>query len=149
TYVNHDPVTDAHAILTHIGQNARRLGIDQSRVGLWACSGNVPNALSLLMTASPSIACAALCYGYMLDFDGSSVVADAAATFRFANPCAGKAPEDVPHGSPLLIVRAGRDETAGLNESIDRYVAKALALNWPVTLVNHHTAPHAFDTIDG
>jgi hypothetical protein len=48
----------------------------------------------------------------------------------------------------MFIARAGCDETAGLNDSIDRFVWQALALNRPVTVVNHHTAPHAFDTAD-
>lgn len=46
---------------------------------------------------------------------------------------------------PLFVVRDGRDELPGLNESIDRFVAKALARNLPITVVNHADAPHAFD----
>jgi hypothetical protein len=147
-YVNHDPAADARAILAHVRRNAPALGIDAARIGLWACSGNVPNALSLLIDASPSLACAALCYGYMLDLDGSTAVADAAGAWRFVNPCAGRTLDDVPRQVPIFIARAGCDETAGLNDSIDRFVSKALGLNRPVTLVNHHTAPHAFDMLD-
>ena len=147
-YVNHEPIADAHAILTHVRRNAPALGIDAARIGIWACSGNVPNALSLLIEASPRPASAALCYGYMLDLDGSTAVADAARAWRFVNPCAGRALDDVPGDLPIFIARAGRDETPGLNDSIDRFVSKALGLNRPVTLVNHHTAPHAFDTAD-
>ena len=147
-YVNHEPIADAHAILAHVRRNAPALGIDAARIGVWACSGNVPNALSLLIGASPRLTCAALCYGYMLDLDGSTAVADAAGAWRFVNPCAGRTPDDVPGDVPIFIARAGCDETAGLNDSIDRFVSKALALNRPVTVVNHHTAPHAFDTAD-
>jgi hypothetical protein len=35
-----------------------------------------------------------------------------------------------------------------LNETIDDFVAGALARNLPVTLVNHASAPHAFDLLD-
>jgi len=35
-----------------------------------------------------------------------------------------------------------------LNDTIDRFVAKALERNLPVTMVNHHTGPHAFDIVD-
>jgi hypothetical protein len=147
-YVNQEPIADAHAILAHVRRNAPALGIDAARIGVWACSGNVPNALSLLIEASPRLACAALCYGYMLDLDGSTAVGDGARAWRFVNPCAGRTLDAVPGDVPIFIARAGRDETAGLNDSIDRFVSKALGLNRPVTLVNHPTAPHAFDTTD-
>lgn len=148
TYVNREPVADAHAILAHVRERADGLGIVPARIGAWACSGSVPNALSLLMSSTPPLMCAVLCYGYMLDLDDSTAVADAAAAWRFANPCAGRVVEDLPDDLPLFIARAGRDEMAGLNDSIDRFVTKALALNRPVTVVNHHVAPHAFDTRD-
>lgn len=46
---------------------------------------------------------------------------------------------------PLFVVRAGKDENPGLNAALDELVAKALADNRPMTLVNHPGAPHAFD----
>jgi hypothetical protein len=46
------------------------------------------------------------------------------------------------------LVRAGRERFAGLNEALDLFLAKALARNLPVTLVNHATGPHAFDLDD-
>ena len=148
TYTNHEPVADARAILEHLRHNGEALHIDESRIGLWACSGNVPNALSLLMSDWP-VAGAALLYGYMLDLDGGTEVADAARLWRFANPAADSLLDDLPPDRPLLIVRAGRDATAGLNESIDRFTTRAIVLNKPFTLVNVPEARHAFDTIDG
>jgi hypothetical protein len=35
-----------------------------------------------------------------------------------------------------------------LNETIDRFMVKALSRNLPVTFVNHPAAPHAFDLFD-
>jgi hypothetical protein len=32
-----------------------------------------------------------------------------------------------------------------LNDTIDHFLAEAVAHNLPVTFVNHHDAPHAFD----
>jgi len=147
TYTNHEPVADARAILDHLRDNGEALQIDERRIGLWACSGNVPNALSLLMSDWP-VAAAALLYGYMLDLDGGTEVADAARLWRFANPAADKLLDDLPPDRPLLIVRAGRDAMAGLNGSIDRFTARALALNKAFTLVNVPEARHAFDTVD-
>jgi len=48
----------------------------------------------------------------------------------------------------MLVVKAGRDEMPGLNESIDRFVARALPANLPVTVVNQPTGPHGFDIFD-
>jgi dienelactone hydrolase len=143
-----DPAADADALLRYLRQNAGPLGLDENRIGIWACSGHVPNALSLLMQPGrDDLECAALCYGFMLDLDGSTIVADAAKTFRFVNPAAGKSVEDLPQDTPLFIARAGRDENQGLNDTIDRFLAKALSRNLPVTLVNHAAAPHAFDLL--
>lgn len=144
-----EPAADIHALLHYVRQNAAVLGIDENRIGVWACSGHVPNALSLLMQeAQDYLKCAVLCYGYMLDLDGSTGVAEAAKTFRFVNPCEGKSVEDLPQDMPLFIVRAGQDEMPHLNETIDRFLARALMGNLPITFTNHPAAPHAFDLMD-
>lgn len=148
TYTNREPATDIHALLEYVRQNADALGIDETRIGLWASSGNVPLALSVLMREDQEyLKCAVLCYGIMLDMEGDHHVAEAAKMWGFANPCAGKSIADLPKDTPLFIVRAGRDEMPHLNETIDRFVAAALAFNLPVTLTNHPEAPHAFDLL--
>lgn len=146
TYTNREPASDFHALLQYVRGNAAQLGIDENRIGLWASSGNVPLALSALIEkAGDYLKCAVLCYGYMLDLEGGTGVADAARTFGFVNPCAGKTVDDLPRDTPLFIVRAGQDEMPRLNETLDRFVAGALACNLPITLANHAAAPHAFD----
>jgi dienelactone hydrolase len=146
TYTNREPATDVQALLQYVRRNAARLGLDENRIGLWACSGHVPVALSVLMReGSAYLKCAVLCYGFMLDLDGASVVARAARTWGFVNPCAGKTVEDLPRETPLFIVRAGQDQMPRLNETIDRFLAEALARNLPLTFTNHRAAPHAFD----
>ena len=149
TYTNREPAADIHALLRYVRQSAAVLGIDENRIGLWACSGNVPNALSVLMQEDREyLKCAVLCYGMMLDLEGSTSVAEAAGQWRFINPCAGKSVDDLPQDTPLFIARAGRDEFPHLNETIDRFLAGALIRNLPITFVNHPTAPHAFDIMD-
>jgi hypothetical protein len=145
TYANEDPVFDAHHVLEHVRRNAPELGIDANRLAIWSCSGNVPNALSLLMRRPAGVKCAALWYGYMLDTDAKTGVADAARQFGFVNPCSGKSVDDLPRDVPLFIVRAGRDEMPGLNDTIDLFVCAGLQHNLPITLVNRPDAPHAFD----
>jgi len=142
------PAADAGALLRHLRENAASLGIDENRIGLWACSGHGPNALSVLMREAPGdLKCAALCYPLLLDLDGSTSVAEASRTFRFVNPAAGKSVDDLPSDTPMLLVRAGQDEIPGLNATLDRFLAAAVRRNLPITLVNHPTAPHAFDLV--
>jgi hypothetical protein len=149
TYTNIEPAADARAVIAYVAQHAVDLGIDARRIGVWACSGNVPVALSTLLVDAPvKVACAAFCYGLMLDVGGTTYVADAAKTFGFENPCAGRTIDDLVTDVPLFIARAGRDTVAHLNDTIDAFVAQSLARNLPVTLVNHADGPHAFDVVD-
>ncbi|MGA9770755.1 MAG: alpha/beta hydrolase [Blastocatellia bacterium] len=146
TYTNIEPAADLYALLDYVRQNAESLGLDETRIGLWASSGNVPLALSALMQET-LMKCAALCYGYMLDLEGATGVAEAARRFGFVNPCAGREVDDLPDHLPLFIARAGQDELPHLNETLDLFLYKALACNLPITFANHAAAPHAFDLL--
>ena len=48
-------------------------------------------------------------------------------------------------GTPLFIIRAGKDETPGLNVDLDAFVARAFGENRPVTVVNYPEAPHSYE----
>lgn len=149
TYTNREPAADVDALLQHVRQNATSLGIDENRIGVWASSGNVPLALSVLMQGSSDyLKCAVLCYGFMLDLDGATGVAEAARQWGFVNRCAGKSVSDLPKDLPLFIVRAGQDQFPHLNDAVDRFVANALTSNLPLTFVNHASGPHSFDLFD-
>jgi hypothetical protein len=148
TYTNRNPSADIYSLLEYVQQNAASLGIDENRMGLWASSGNVPLALSVLMReGSAYLKCAVLCYGYMLDLEGATGVAEAAKIWRFANPCEGKSVADLPKDLPLFIARAGQDEMPRLNETLDLFITEALACNLPVTFANHPAGPHSFDLL--
>jgi hypothetical protein len=148
TYATTDPAADIHALLRSVRRNGASLGIDPNRIGVWACSGNVPNELSALrQEPRDHLKCAVLCYGLMLDLCGSADVAEAAKAFGFVNPGAGKSVEDLPLDLPLFIVRAGQDMPQ-LNRTIDRFMEKALSCNLPVTFRNLPGAPHSFDLLD-
>ena len=47
TCATREPVADMETVLGHVREHAASLGIDGDRMGLWACSGHVPNALSI------------------------------------------------------------------------------------------------------
>ena len=142
-YGNRQPAADIHGVLQHIRDHAGTLGVDGSRIGLLACSGHGPVALSAL-TVDGTLTCAALLYSFTMDLDGAEHVANAAKQFFFTDACAGKSMADLP-AVPLLLARAGRDQFAGLNDALDRFVAACLARNLPVSLVNHPDGVHAFD----
>src|SRR5262249_46102115 len=133
--------------LRHVRHYGSQLGIDPARIGVWASSGNVPMALSVLMN-DREIRCAALLYGYMLDWPGSTLVADTLKTWGFANPAAEKAMKDLRADVPVFVARAGLEHFPHLNTALDRFVADALARNLPLELVNHETGRHAFDILE-
>jgi hypothetical protein len=139
------PADDIHAVLRHLRSSASSLAIDESRVGVFAVSANVTVALSAMMRDT-SLKCAALLCGYTMNLDASAL--EAAAAYGFVDACAGKSVDDLPGDIPLFLVRAGREQNAGLNDALDRFVAEALARNLPVTLVNHHTGSHGFEMDD-
>jgi hypothetical protein len=144
-----DPAADFAAVMQHVGSDAAALGVDANRIGVWACSGHAPTALSALLDdAAVHPACAMLYYPYTLDDDGSTGVAGAAAAFGFATPAHGRRVDDLARDVPLFIARAGLDAMPQLNVALDRFAAASLARNLPLTLANHATGPHAFDLVD-
>jgi acetyl esterase/lipase len=149
TYANREPERDLHSVLGHLRKHAAALGIDAGRIALLAVSGHGPLAMATLMDdrASDPLRGAALICPLLLDLEGFTAVANAAKTFRFANPAAGRTVDDLPPHSALFIARAGLDETPGLNDALDRFVAHALRRNLPVTLKNLPQAPHSFDLL--
>jgi len=46
---------------------------------------------------------------------------------------------------PMFVSRAGQDEIPMLNDSIDRFVAAAIAANAPIAVMNHPFGEHGFD----
>src|ERR671918_202622 len=105
-YGNEAPAQDVHALLQHLRAEADPLRLDVDRFGLFAASGNATVGLSTLIR-DRHLRCGALLYGYTLDMDGSTTVADMARQFGFVNACAGTSIEDLPAETSILLVRAG------------------------------------------
>jgi dienelactone hydrolase len=143
-YGTEAPDADLHAALNYLRADADALGLDPTRLALFATSGNVTVALSALMH-DPQIRCAALFYGYTMDLGESTVVADMSRQYGFVNACAGRSVNDLPDSVPMLFVRAGREHFPGVNDALDRVIAAALTRNLPFTLINHSTGAHGFD----
>jgi hypothetical protein len=144
-----EPAADLQALLRFVRIDGEALGVDANRLGVWACSGHGPTALSALLDgAAARIACAVLYYAYTLDAPGSTAVADAARTWNFATPCAGKSIADLAGDVRLFVARGGLDAMPGLNTALDRFIVDALARNLDLTLVNHALGRHGFDYSD-
>lgn len=140
---NEAPEEDVHALLRHLRADAAALGLDVDRFGLFAASGNGTVGLSILMR-DRRLRCGVLLCGYTMDMDGATAVADMARQFGFVNACVGKSIDDLPDDVSILVVRAGRDQSPGLNAALDRVIERALARNLPLSLINHAAGAHGF-----
>ena len=144
-YTTVEPVSDSLCCIEYLQAHASELNIEGNSIGLWACSGNVPNAIHLL-NSKQGIDSAVLCYGFMLDLNGSTGVRDAAAQFPVVNPNNGA--ESFPEGNALMVVRAGKDEFAGITEGIEAFVAEGRARNSDLEFIDYSDGVHSFDVLD-
>ena len=113
---------DVRSLIAHLDANAAGLGVDATRIALWSCSANVTRGLPLAQSLGPAIRSAVVYYG-------TATVP----TFR--------------RDLPLLFVRAGLDGP-GLNRGLEALVARALADNAPVEVLNVASGVHGFDVRD-
>ena len=135
---------DVAAVLSTVKANARRFGIDPSKLCVIAFSAGGPLLAPYLVDAPEEIKCAAGYYPFM-DIRQSAAHREhesAETLQRFSNIVAISRPG---RKTPLLIVRGGRDEIPTLLNSIDRFAAAALEANYPLALLNHPEGPHGFE----
>lgn len=140
-----DPVADLSAILDTLTEQQQSLHLDMSRIAIWSCSGNGPAALGLL-AAREDIAAAVFCYAYLADLGEHQLVARTAQEFGFCNPEGNR--DYLASDTPLLIVRAGKDQFEGLNETMDRYIAALEAENAQLEVIDYPNGVHGFDLVD-
>ena len=71
-----EPAADTLAALDAVQGRAASLGVDASRVGVWAGSGNGPASLfALMQPRAVPLRCAGPYYPYLLDLDGGTEIA--------------------------------------------------------------------------
>lgn len=118
------------AAVRYVRRHAARLGVDAGRICVAGFSAGVQVAmLPALKGALGRLRCAVGYYGPLH------------AELEQVSPLA-HLKRDAP---PTLLAKAGRD-TAAINRSIDRYVARARAVGARVELVVQPTGPHGFET---
>jgi dienelactone hydrolase len=129
--LNHgeDPAHVAAAV-RYVRRHAARLGVDAARICVAGFSAGVQVAmLPALKGGLGRLRCAVGYYGPLH------------AELEQLSPLA-----HLKRGAPpTLLAKAGRD-SAAINRSIDRYVARARALGARVELVVQPTGPHGFET---
>lgn len=141
-----DGVADVTSALEYVRKNADSLNIDKDRLCLAAFSAGGPLLAPAMREKPPFIKCLVNFYAYMDVQQTGNLFATGESkedlkTFSpivYLDADAGKI-------APIFIGRAGADHIATLNDSIDRFVAQALAKNVSITVANHPTGVHGFD----
>jgi acetyl esterase/lipase len=123
-------------------------GMFQSWGRLVAAAGIVAVMFTHRFSPPPQFRCLVAFYA-LLDVQQYAPPGDAAALrYLKAFSAVASLPQDASTLMPMLVVRAGRDDIPTLNDALDRFVARALAANAPITVVNHPTGGHGFDSFD-
>lgn len=143
TQIN-EGAADVAAALAHVRANAATYGVDPERICLAAFSAGGP-MLAPYMTGAPEhVRCLVSVYTFLdIRQTKEHQAAETPETRDAYSPIlklAGAARK-----TPLLVIRAGKDEIPTLLDSIDRFSAEALKTDYPMTLVNVPGAPHGFD----
>ena len=142
---------DVADALAFIRRRAADFSADPNRVCLAFYSAGGVLSGALLHDAPSYVRCVVLYYPF-LDLEHlrtktvfrephSSVRVDSLAGFSPRDALA-RARAPLP---PIFLARAGRDEIPRLNESVDRFVAAALANNARIDLYTHPDGVHGFD----
>ena len=113
-----DTLPQTEALLKYVREHAAELKIDPKRIAIWACSANARSATAFL-AAHDELRAAVFYYGLMEN-----------------------APKNI--NTPVYVARAGLDSLM-INQSIDRWVMQAVAIEAPVTLVTYPEGVHAFE----
>ena len=139
---------DVQAAIGFVRDRSRDFRIDADRIGVWVFSAGGPFGLAPLLLRRPEwLRCAA---GFYTIWD--------LAPLRLSLPwatddsvrrwsCVAALDAERPNLPSLLLARAGRDHVA-LLEGTDTFVRRAHERGVDLTLLDHPTGQHGFDTRD-
>ena len=134
-----DSAADVADLARHVREEAGTLGIDPTRLALWAFSGGGP-LLAAPLRERPSWLKLIVAYYTIMHRFGNDQD-EAFSTIAALGPDASNAP-------PIVVARAGLDMFPEINPSIDRFVAAANDAGATVDLLTHPTGRHSFDILD-
>ncbi len=139
-----NPAQDVQSAIAYVRSHSKRIGIDPNRLcTLGFSTGTAPWHLwATMRDPKPWLRCNVVYYG-PLDFRSPALPIDRNLADEFsALTYLRRSPGSIP---PMLLLKAGRDANAGINESIDRFQAAASELHADVRVVTDPGAAHAFD----
>ena len=132
--------------ITYVRENAAKFHLDPDRICLWTCSGAGPHICFALRQSPAYVRCLVIYYAIM-DVRPVPFLADVLSEAEMEMYSAVSHIQDKPIPFPTLIVRAGLDNE-GLNETISRFSAQAVATNSPIEMINYPQGQHGFDILD-
>jgi acetyl esterase/lipase len=137
---------DINAAIDYVRTHAAQFQIDPDRLALVAVSAGGP-MLAPFMRDKPRHIRALAAFNVFLDIQHTGLHSqhEPVERVREFSPIMhlDRNPAALP---PMLIVRGGEDEIPGINDSIDRFMAKAIPANVNITFINHPTGDHTFIT---
>jgi acetyl esterase/lipase len=136
---------DVAAAIDYVRANAAKFGADPDRICLAAYSAGGPLLTLGYDAKRPYIRCLIAVYAF-LDVQQSSLhrdhePAERVKQYSMIEHLGDKRAREI----PTLIARAGLDEIPTMNDSIDRFIARAIRENANVTVMNHPAGVHGFD----
>ena len=134
-----DSASDVADLVRYVRKNASTLGIDPTRLALWAFSGGGPLLAAPLRERPSWLKLVVAYYAVMHPFGNDQD--ETFSTIAALGPDASNAP-------PIVLARAGLDMFPEINTSIDRFVAAAHSAGATVDLLTHPTGRHSFDILD-
>jgi acetyl esterase/lipase len=136
---------DVGDAIEYVRANAARLQADPDRICLAAYSAGGPLLTLGLDEKRPYVRCLIAFYAF-LDIQQSNPHRDNEPAERVrAYSMIEHLGEPRARSIPMFIARAGRDQIPTMNDSIDRFIARAIRENANVVVWNHPDGVHGFD----
>ena len=128
--------------------HAEAYRVDPDRVALWAFSGGGPHLTIPMREKLDFVRCLVSFYA-ILDMTptAKSMSLDPEKEHSADFSPVTYLRKDGPRLPPMFVGRAGLD-SPGINESVDRFLSGALALNEMIEVMNHPNGRHGFDILD-
>jgi hypothetical protein len=132
--------------IAFVRDNAARFQLDPQRLCLWTCSGGGPH-ISFALRDKPDFVRCLVSYYAIMDVRPVEFLVNALSEEEVQDYSAvSHLPNNAP-SFPIFMARAGLDHP-GLNETIDNFMAQALAANFDIEVMNHAQGQHGFDILE-
>lgn len=120
-------VEDFRALLGHLTERGAQYGLDTAAIAVYGASSNASRTLVVSQDPKEKRLKAAIMY-----YGGADVGANI---------------PQIRRDLPLLYIRSGLDRPF-VNASVDSVVVRALIQNAPITVINHSSGHHGFESTD-